>query len=77
MPIISLPITAMFPAAINIYWMTVSFVQCITVGVMHTTYFKQRIGVVNKVLKPKLIQAVIVEEKRSLIGDSSDDNKKP
>ncbi len=65
MPLLSLPITAMFPAAINIYWMTVSLVQCLTVGMLHTRYFKEKIGVVNKVHRPKILQAVIVEEKRA------------
>jgi membrane protein insertase Oxa1/YidC/SpoIIIJ len=75
MPIISLPITAMFPAAINMYWITVSFVQCLTVGMMHTRYFKEKIGVINKVVKPKPLQAVIVEEKRSQNSENEAENK--
>jgi membrane protein insertase Oxa1/YidC/SpoIIIJ len=65
MPFLSLPITAMFPAAINMYWLTVSVIQCGTVGMLHTRYFKEQLGVVQKVHKPKVIQAAFVEEKRS------------
>jgi hypothetical protein len=61
MPFISLPITAMFPAAINIYWCTASAAQLLTVGVLHTKYFQQQIGLINKPIKPKVIQAVFVE----------------
>ena len=65
MPFLSLPITAMFPSAINMYWLTVSGVQCLTVAMLHTRYFKEKIGVITKVQRPKLVQAAIVEEKRS------------
>lgn len=60
LPFLSLPITAMFPAAINIYWCTVSLVQLATVGILHTKYFKQQVGLINKPIKPKIIQAAFV-----------------
>jgi membrane protein insertase Oxa1/YidC/SpoIIIJ len=61
MPFLSLPITAMFPAAINMYWMTVSCIQCLTVAMLHTRYIKQKVGIINKVQKPKILQAAFVE----------------
>ncbi len=65
MPFLSLPITAMFPAAINMYWLTVSCVQCLTVGMLHTKAIKTHFGIINKFQKPKVIQAAFVEEKRT------------
>jgi hypothetical protein len=50
----------MFPAAINIYWCTVSLVQLATVGMLHTKYFKQQVGLITKPVKPKIIQAAFV-----------------
>ena len=44
----------MFPAAINIYWCTVSLVQLATVGMLHTKYFKQQVGLITKPVKPKI-----------------------
>ena len=61
MPFISLPITAMFPAAINLYWCTASFAQLLTVGILHTKYFQQQIELINKLIKPKIIQAIFVK----------------
>jgi len=51
----------MFPAAINLYWLTVSCIQCATVGMLHTKYIKQQVGLINKAQKPKVIQAAFVE----------------
>ncbi len=65
MPFLSLPITAMFPAAINMYWLTVSCIQCLTVAMLHSKYMKAQFGVSQKVMKPKIIQAAFVEEKRA------------
>lgn len=61
MPLVSLPITAMFPAAINMYWLTVSFIQCITVALLHSKAIKTHFGIINKVHKPKVIQAAFIE----------------
>jgi hypothetical protein len=36
-----------------------------TVGMLNTKYFKEKVGVVNKVHRPKILQAVMVEEKRA------------
>ncbi len=60
LPFLSLPITAMFPAAINIYWCTISFVQLITVGMLHTKVFQLKTGIIHKVQKPAVIQAAII-----------------
>lgn len=51
----------MFPAAINIYWCTVSLVQLVTVGILHTKYFKTKVGLITAPIKPKIIQAAFVE----------------
>lgn len=61
MPFLSLPITCMFPAALNIYWCTVSMVQLATVAMLHTKYLKTKVGLIAKVQKPKVIQAAFVE----------------
>jgi hypothetical protein len=50
----------MFPAAINIYWVSISFVQLATIGVLNTNYFKRQVGLMPKLEKPKTIQAVFV-----------------
>ncbi len=57
--------TALFPAALNIYWVTVSSFQLAVVAMLHTKYFKQQIGVERVVVKPKIVHAVFVEEKRA------------
>lgn len=60
MPFLSLPVTAMFPAAINVYWCTISFVQLATTAILHTKYFKEHAGILQKVQKQKIIQAAFV-----------------
>lgn len=51
----------MFPAAINIYWCTISLVQLVTVGMLHTKAFQLKTGIIHKVQKPTVIQAAIIE----------------
>ena len=52
--------TALFPAALNIYWVTASTFQLAIVAVLHTKYFKQKIGLEKKIVKPKIVQAVFM-----------------
>jgi len=62
MPFLSLPITAMFPAGINLYWCTLSLSQALVTILMNQSYIQKKFGLTKEMIKPKIKQAVILEE---------------
>ena len=63
LPFIALPFTSLFPAALNIYWLTFAVSQLTLMGIINSKYIKKKYELIQEKPVPKIVQAVFVEDK--------------
>lgn len=60
LPFIALPFTSLFPAALNIYWLTFAVSQLTLMGIINSKYIKKKYELIQEKPVPKIVQAVFV-----------------
>ena len=48
MPFIALPFTSLFPAALNVYWLTFAVTQLTLMSLINSKFIKKRYGLIQE-----------------------------
>ena len=59
----SLPFTGLFPAAINLYWVTFSVMQVGLMASINTNFIQRRFGLIKEAAVSQISRAVFIDEK--------------